>query len=61
MIPFQSHAGSIEAGIAPAEGRGPCLRCGLGEAVFLPFPEGRPFPSLSERRRAMVSIPRWFD
>ena len=43
-------------GIAPAEGRGPCLRCGLGEAVFLPFPEGRPFPSLSERRRAMRHV-----
>jgi len=33
-------------GIAPAEGRGACLCCGLGEAVFLPFPEDRPFPSL---------------
>jgi hypothetical protein len=43
-------------GIAPAEGRGACLRCGLGEAVFLPFPEDRPFPPLSERRWTMRHV-----
>ncbi len=43
-------------GIAPAEGRGPCLRCGLGEAVFHPFPDDHPFPPLSERWQTMRHV-----